>query len=327
MGHHGKAGEHLATTVVGGIAVEKGSPVPALRHLVPGGEDYIAQGGEMQALALADKMHRPLLLVGHTGTGKNAAIRDYARLVSKPLITISLAAGTTSDQFIGVPMPHGLPEGGFTVKWMDGALPIAIKNGAILVLDEINAADERTLMRLNDFLANDYRLNVYENPETGGSSVISPYDNGPHNGFMLVATMNPAESGQYAGTKVLNEATLDRFLVYHLDYLGLTDPDREAKAVADAAKIKHGKARRIVDVMNTIRLRARLTDDQIGKDGLQPIYATASTRRAIDIAIASKDVPIMRAVEIAFTNKINADDQPVVHKLFLDAFAADGATE
>jgi MoxR-like ATPase len=315
----------MATVTIGGITVEKRVSNPATAHLIPAPESYIEQSHELRALAAADVTHTPIVFIGHTGTGKNAVLREYARRTNKPLIVLSMAAGTTSDQFIGVPMPYGIEGGGFGVRWMDGALPTALKMGAILDLDELNAADERTLMRLHDFTANDYRLNIYENPETAGTQVLSPYDdNGNHNGFMLVATMNPADSGQYAGTKVLNEATLDRFLVYHLDYLGLVDPDKEAKAISEAAKVKIGKARRIVDVMNVIRKRSRMTDDQIGKQGMQPIYATASTRRAIDIARHSKLMPVMQAVELAFTNKVNPDDQPVVHKLFLDAFAADG---
>jgi nitric oxide reductase NorQ protein/cobaltochelatase CobS len=316
----------MATVTIGGIAVEKRADHPTLKHLVPSPEEYEVQGREMQALALGDKHHRPVILVGETGTGKNAALREYARLTNRPLITISMAAGTTSDQFIGVPMPYGLAGGGFGVKWMDGALPTAIKNGAILNLDELNASDDRTLMRLHDFAANDYRLNVYENPETSGVEVVSPYNaKGEHNGFMLTATMNPAESGKYSGAKILNEATLDRFLVCFMDYLGLIDPDKEATVISRAAKVKVSKARRIVDVMNVIRRRSRMSDEDLAKNNSQPIFATASTRRAIDIALASKDVPIMAAVELAFVNKINADDQPVVHKLFLDTFASDSA--
>lgn len=317
----------MADIRIGNITVQKMTPSAALTKANPGlfpkAEGYEAQGHEMTALAVGDKYHRPVAIMGHTGTGKNAAIREYARLVGKPLIVLSLAAGTTSDQFIGVPMPKGVAGGGFTVEWQDGALPTALRMGAILDLDELNAADERTLMRLHDFIANDYHLNVYENPDTHGASVLSPYDaKGVHNGFMLVATMNPSETGQYAGTKVLNEATLDRFLVVNLDYLGLQSPDKEAKVISDAAKIKVSRAKHIVDVMNVIRLRSRMTDGQLAADkSQQPIYATASTRRAIDIALLSKEMPIMRAVELAFTNKVNTDDQPVVHKMFLDKFA------
>jgi len=311
----------MTTTVkIGGIEVTKWPKHPTLQHLVPTvAEDphgYESQGREMQALAAGDKYGRPVLLIGDTGTGKNAAIREYARLTNRPLINISLAAGTTSDQFIGVPMPAS-GEKGFNVTWRDGALPTALKAGAILNLDELNAGDARTLMRLHDFAANDYALNVYENPESSGLEVIKPQP-----GFMLVATMNPHDSGKYTGTNTLNEATLDRFLVAYLDYLGVLDLDREVNLVSRAAKIKVGRARRIVNVMNTIRMRSRMSDADIAGKDIQPIYATASTRKAIDIALLSKDLPIMAAVEIAFSNKINPDDQPVIQKLFLDQFAA-----
>jgi hypothetical protein len=85
---------------------------------------------------------------------------------------------------------------------------------------------------------------------------------------------------------------------------------------------------RIVEVMNTIRKACGIAPEPV-KEG-QPAYnlamfVTASTRRAIDIAILSNDVPIMSAVEIAFTNKVNGEDRPIVHKLFLDSFAGEDA--
>lgn len=315
--------KQTGTIELGGV---KGVPTyecaPEFRHLIPKVSDYEPQGHELAAIAAGVKLGRPVALVGPTGSGKNVAFTQAAALLGRPEIVLSLAEGTTADQFIGVPMPKGLGDGsgGFTVEWQDGALITAIKCGAHFTLDEANAADERTLMRLHDFTANGYNLNVYENPDNHGSFVISPYDSdGVGNGFFMGLTMNPAESGQYAGTKTLNEATLDRMLITELDYLGLLDADKEANVIARRAKIKVAKARRIVDVMNVIRRRSRVGDGDT--EGQQPIYATASTRRAIDIALLSKDFPIMRAVELGFVNKVNPDDRPVVHKLFLDQFA------
>lgn len=315
-----------ATIDMGGFTGLPTYPVPTqYKHLIPSGIEYEPQGNELAAIAAGYKHGRPVLIEGPTGSGKNVAFEYAAQQLGRPLIVLSLAEGTTADQFIGVPMPKGLGDGagGFTVEWQDGALITAIKAGAFIVLDEVNAADERTLMRLHDFLANGYRLNVYENPDNHGSYIVSPFNGkGEGNGFFMGLTMNPTDSGQYAGTKTLNSATLDRMLVTFLDYLGTHDAEKEASVISRRAKIKLQRATRIVTVMNVIRQRARLADEDMGKDGsMTPLYATASTRRAIDIAILSKDMPIMRAVELGYVNAINRDDRPVVHKLFLDQFA------
>lgn len=311
----------MATVKVGGITLPKYDCPKELQHLVPAAEAYEPSGYELSAIALAIKNRRPLGLFGHAGVGKNAVIRHVAHLLNRPLLLLSLAEGTTIDQLIGVPMPKGLPDGGFTVEWRDGMLPLAIKIGAFLVLDEVNASDERTMMRLHDCFANDFNLYMPENPD-GNGHPVSPWDDkGNYNGFSVFLTANPHDTGQYAGTRELNSAFLDRLYTTEMTYLGLVDAAKEAAVVAKAAKVKVGKARRIVDVMNDIRRRAMLTQRELDEMSVTPMYVVASVRRSVDIAELSKDLPIMRAVELGFTNRINADDQAVVHKMFLDAFA------
>jgi MoxR-like ATPase len=313
------------TIRVGNIEIApRGSVPPELRHLVPDEVDYVPQGQEMSALAAAYKYHKHVVLQGPAGCGKNEAIRYFCHLANIPMVLISMAEGTGIDQLIGTVMPKGMPGGGFTVDWCDGALPLAIRAGACFVMDEINAAEERVMMRVHDFFAKGERLTIYEDATRKGHA-ISPWQNGEHNGFFGVATMNPTDSGQYSGTKALNEATYDRFLVVEMNYLGLSDPKAESGVVSRQARVKLGRAGRIVKVANEIRRRAQLTEDELASSSAQPLFVVASTRRLIDIAVLSRELPIMRAVEIAFTNKINPENRPVVHKMFLDEFATDEA--
>jgi MoxR-like ATPase len=60
-----------------GISLEK-PKISGGEHLIPKPEDYEIQGEEATALALGFKHKRPVLLSGHTGTGKNAAVRWFA---------------------------------------------------------------------------------------------------------------------------------------------------------------------------------------------------------------------------------------------------------
>lgn len=315
------------TITLGGITVPVYDCPPEWEFLIPSEESYEPQAHEVTALAAAYRHHQPIALVGPTGSGKNGLVRWFLNKIRRPMFLVSAAEGTGIDQFIGSVVPTARESGGFTVEFRYGALPLSIRAGGCLVIDELNAADPRVLMRLHDYLANGERLTIYEDPSNDGK-YISPLDaQGQHNGWMCVATMNPADSGQYAGTQQLNEATLDRFLVYELDYLGLVNPAKEAEVIARAAGIKSGKALRIVNTFNVVRRRARMTDKELASSGSAPIFATASTRKAIHVGMLSKDMPIMRAVEIGFVNKLNIEDRPVVHKLFLDQFASDGGGE
>lgn len=316
----------MANTVsIGGITLQRYDCPPQFRHLVPAPEDYVPQGNELTKFATAITLNKPLRLIGHAGTGKNALIRHVANLLNRPLRIISLAEGASVDQLIGMPVAKGLPDGGFTVQWADGAFTDALRNGHWCVLDELTYIDPRVATRLNDFMADGQVLTIHENPDNPGET-IAPIKDGKHNGFFLVSTENPHDSGHYAGARGLSAATLDRFFTIPFDYLGLTSPDREAEVISRAAKVKVSKARRIVDVMNAIRQQARMNDVELTQSSLQPVFATASVRKAIDIALASKYMPIMEAVAFAYTDAINGSDQPVVYRMFADQFAADGAT-
>lgn len=315
-----------AVSMEGNITVERYNCPPEWQFLVPGPQDYEPQAHEVKALATAYKNHLPLYLVGPAGSGKNKSIEWFANLVNRPMFLLSMAEGTGIDQFIGSVQPVHSEKGNFSVEFRLGALPLAIQAGGIFVADEMNAADERALMRMHDFLASGERLTIYEDPGNDGKFISPIGSDGKHNGFMVVATGNPEDTGQYSGTKAMNEATLDRFLVVETDYLGMTRPDAEAQVVANASGIKVGKARRLVDVFNILRTRSKMSDAELQAQSLSPLWVVASTRRIIMIAKLSKDLPIMRAIEIGFTNKVNRQDRPTVHKLFLDAFAADGPT-
>ena len=49
----------------------------------------------------------------------------------------------------------------------------------------------------------------------------------PHPNFRLFASMNPSEEARYGGTKMLNEALLDRFpMVIRMEYLAGGRRDR-----------------------------------------------------------------------------------------------------
>jgi len=313
------------TITIGGIAAPIYECPPEWQFLVPPEEEYVPQGHEEQDLAMAYVTHTPIMFTGPAGCGKDALIRSFCARINRPHFLLSFAEGTGLDQLIGSVIPVPLKTG-FTVEFRKGALPLSIIAGGFFNGSEINMADPRVITRMNDFLATGQRLTLYEDPTNDGR-YISPVDpvTGKHNGWMMATTVNPADSGQYNGAQELNAATDDRFAHVELDYLGMVNPDLEAKLIAKKTGIRESKAKRIVTVFNTIRQRSRMSDADIAKHDSQPIFAVASTRAAIRVAMASqRGMPIMRAVEWGFTTELNIDDRPVVHKLFLDEFASDG---
>jgi len=311
---------------VAGVALRVPECPPSLTHMIPAFEHYVEQGDEMKALALAYKYRTPAMLIGTHGAGKNAAIREFARRIGAPLMTASLSEGTTTDHLIGAPQPTPVMNGedqekGFTITWLDGVLTTALRAGAILNLDEPNAADNRTLMRLADFLANGQRLSLYENPLNPAETISPKDEDGEWNGFFLVLTANPTDNGMYADRQRMDEAFLDRLAVHHMDYLGIRNPEAEIDAVEAASGADREIVSKLIALFNMIRKQSRMTDEELAASQAPPLYSTASTRAAIMVARFSTEVPIADAFELGYLNKVTGDDRVVIHRLFLEFFA------
>jgi cobaltochelatase CobS len=99
----------------------------------------------------------------------------------------------------------------------------------------------------------------------------------PHDGFRLVTASNALgpgdETGLYAGTKVLNAASLDRFAaVFQLSYM---PPALEVDVIqGHAPGCGRPLASKLVKAAGDVR-KARDNDE---------VYCTFSTRRLVDIA-------------------------------------------
>ena len=92
-----------------------------------------------------------------------------------------------------------------TWRFAEGVVPLALRSGAWVLLDELNLAEPQILERLNPVLESPPTLLLSEGDHTrfgpGGLPV--------HPGFRMFATLNPAE---YSGRSVLSPAFRDRWL-------------------------------------------------------------------------------------------------------------------
>src|SRR5665647_416714 len=96
---------------------------------------YHSVGKEIEVFEQAYKNRIPFLLKGPTGTGKSRFIEFMAHKLNKNLITISCHEETSSTDLIG----RFIIKGAETV-WLDGPLTKAVKEGAIIYLDEVAEA-------------------------------------------------------------------------------------------------------------------------------------------------------------------------------------------
>lgn len=178
----------------------------------------------LQAVATGVRHALPVALEGETAASKTTAVLYLAHLLGQPVIRFNLNGQTDTGELVGRYVPavadgpganngsgSGAARAGHAASWrfQEGALPIALRRGLWLLLDEMNLAEPQILERLNSVLEDrpTFVLTEHDNRRfgPGGDVRIDP-------AFHLFATMNPAS---YSGRSVLSPAFRDRWAVWH----------------------------------------------------------------------------------------------------------------
>lgn len=186
----------------------------------------------------------PVLATGGTGVGKTTHIEQLAARCKQPLLRINFNGETRLSDLIGKMQVIG----GET-KWVDGVLPMAMRHGYWLLLDEIDFAEPSVLSLLHPVIEEKPYFVLKENE----GEIIKAHPN-----FRIFATANSIGSMQdrsstYTGTNHMNEAFLDRWTVLMVDNLSFKE---ELKIVKSKVKGLNGRwAKRIVEFAQKVRER------------------------------------------------------------------------
>ncbi|KAJ5666717.1 hypothetical protein N7462_011126 [Penicillium macrosclerotiorum] len=177
----------------------------------------------------------PVLLQGPTSAGKTSMIEYLAKVSGNKFVRINNHEHTDLQEYLGsyVSSDDG------NLRYQEGVLVEALRNGYWIVLDELNLAPSDVLEALNRLLDDNRELFI---PET--QEVVHPHPN-----FMLFATQNPA--GLYGGRKVLSRAFRNRFLELHFDDI----PESELEYILkERSQIAPSFCTRIVSVYRKLSL-------------------------------------------------------------------------
>jgi len=244
---------------------------------------YRAIGKEIDVFEHSYKNKIPFLLKGPTGTGKSRFIEFMAYKLDKKLITISCHEETSSTDLIG----RYIIKGAETI-WLDGPLTTAIKEGAIIYLDEIAEARPDVIVAIHSLT--DHRRELFI--DKLGITVKA------HRDFMLVASFNP---GYQKGFKELKPSTRQRFIATSFDY---PEAKVEAEILVNETEIEIEIAKKLVNIATKIR---NLTE--LG------LTETVSTRLLVDAAkLIHSGLPKRLSVEVAIVEPLT-DDIEVVEAL------------
>lgn len=178
--------------------------------------DYVFRKGLFRDVAnfLRRPYNHALWLSGPTGSGKTSVITEIAARLNWAVFSITCTGRMEFEDLVGRPMVvKKADESQPSVRFIYGPLARAMKQGGILILNEVDLCDPAQLSGLNDILEG-RPLTITQN----GGEVIQP-----HPMFRVVATANSRgsgdDSGQYCGVQVQNVAALDRYRVLEVGYL------------------------------------------------------------------------------------------------------------
>lgn len=237
---------------------------------------YKASGKEKEVFEHCYKNKLPLLLKGPTGTGKSRFVEHMAFVLNKPIYTIACHEETSATDLLG----RYIIQGSETV-WKDGPLTRAVKEGAILYLDEIAEARPDVIVAIHPLT--DFRRTVYL--DKLGEEITASDE------FMFIASYNP---GYQKGFKELKPSTRQRFVALSFDY---PSPKTETEIVIKESGIEEKTATQLVKIANKIRNLSEL--------GLSE---TVSTRLLVDAAkLIVSGLPKRLSVEVGIVEPLTDD--------------------
>jgi len=234
-------------------------------------------GKEAEVFEHAYQNKLPLLLKGPTGTGKSRFIEYMAYKLGKSLITVACHEETSATDLIG----RYIIKGAETV-WQDGPLTKAVKEGAIIYLDEIAEARPDIIVAVHSLT--DYRRVLYI--DKLGIEVMAAES------FMLVASFNP---GYQKGFKELKPSTRQRFVSLSFSY---PEEKTEREIIVNESGVDETTAKKLINIGNKIR---NLTE--LG------LTETVSTRLLVDAGkLIQTGLPKRLAVKAAVVEPLTDDD-------------------
>ncbi len=259
---------------------------------------------EVTLAILAGFVHnRRVLVQGAHGTGKSTHIEQVAARLNWPAVRVNLDGHITRSDLVGRDAIV-VRDGAQVTEFVEGMLPWALQNPVALIFDEFDAGRPDVMFVIQRVLEKDGRLTLLDQ-----NRVITP-----HPSFRLFATANTVGlgnlTGLYHGTQLLNQAQIDRFnVVATLNYLA---PEKEAEIVL--AQVPDAD-RSVVDKMIAV---AELTRDGFAAGDLSTVMSPRTVISwAENLAIFGD---VSTALRLAFLNKCDEAEQPLVAEYFQRAF-------
>lgn len=248
-----------------------------------------------------------LYLSGPTGCGKTSLVCQVAARLNWPVQQVTAHGRLELSDLIG---HHTLVNG--TLQFVYGPLAVAIRDGHLFLLNEIDLAEPAELTGLNDLLEG-APLMIAQN----GGELIKP-----HPKFRCIATGNSTgagdQTGLYQGVLQQNLSFMDRFRLLEVHYppeslecqlLASVTPSLPESLREQMVRVAH-EVRRLFIGSNTAAAALSIT------------LSTRTLIRWARLTVAFKGAP--NAVEYALVQALTARAEPeqreAIHQIAADLF-------
>ncbi len=238
---------------------------------------YLDWNNSFNVLTKAHRASLFVLVIGPKGTGKTSLVRKFASDLHKELHSINFSLRTRESHLVG---SKTMNQG--EISFVEGILIKSMKEGGILYLDELNAAEADVLLRLDEAL-DDRRQIILKEAE--GQVIRASQD------WFVIATINPLS---HVGTKELPPQLLSRFPVrLRLDYPPQDIEMQIVKNHVNVTSLEERELERAFKLANSLREAA----------SLEELYYSPSLRESIAFAKLIKEgIPAKEAAEVIFAN-------------------------
>jgi nitric oxide reductase NorQ protein len=150
---------------------------------------------DFDLLDIAKEQKQNVLIRGHAGSGKTMCVLAWASARGYRYYNISANVGLEPSHLFGSWIPT---EKAGVFKWQDGPVTDLVRNGGVLLLNEIDFIPERITTVLFGLLDDRREIQLLEN----GGEVIKA-----HADLVVIGDHNPS----YRGSRPMNQAWKDRF--------------------------------------------------------------------------------------------------------------------